>query len=1581
MDNQENKQNDDDKKSKDKDKQEESETKVNNNPPENINDGDNKNESFTAPYNKTSKNGPNNENNNEDNIDNSSDTSSTEKNDESSAENPKKPIFQQLQENVSEINNEDNDIDNSRDTSSTEKNDESSAENSKKLIFQQSPENVSETNNEDNIDNSSDTSLTEINDESSAENSKKPKFQQSPENVSETNNEDNNIDNSRDTSSTEKNDESSAENSKKPKFQQSPENVSETNNEDNVDNSSNEDNNIDNNRDTSSTEKNDESSAENPKKPKFQQSPEIVSETNNEDNNIDNSRDTSSTEKIDESSAENPKKPKFQQSPENVSETNNEDNNIDNSRDTSSAGENDQSYNNPGKSEKQKNKDKGKSTNEGSIATHETDEREDSEKEKSNLNEPTEATDPIQANLSKSQRKKLKKKQQAAQNNEESPPITQNQSQDQQSSSSTFSSFINTAKNLIRTDEEEPDDTHIKIKFHVHLPSNISGMGEPIIMGNIPELGEWKEFKVKLRQFKRSFQSYTTYWYSEPIKIPIERFQRAVKYKYAIYKKGGKKNKNTSSFHYEGISDKDDRVLEMYKNQFDIWMKNNRDQQQGISDYMFLETIYNSVNQNNFKEAILEYDKILKNNRELTKSVTNLEFINRRKQEKSVHKRLFLCFLLGQCSFNSNFIGKFELPRNFHPGSLLEVISKIQHDTFPSENLRVVSKGIGLLIHHDIDRRSFEWLRIFPVAQYIDPKYSFIDSISFNYDNYIEKFFENLDSIIPYINAISNENVYVKVVKPKFQQSPENVSETNNEDNNIDNSRDTSSAGENDQSYNNPGKSEKQKNKDKGKSTNEGSIATHETDEREDSEKEKSNLNEPTEATDPIQANLSKSQRKKLKKKQQAAQNNEESPPITQNQSQDQQSSSSTFSSFINTAKNLIRTDEEEPDDTHIKIKFHVHLPSNISGMGEPIIMGNIPELGEWKEFKVKLRQFKRSFQSYTTYWYSEPIKIPIERFQRAVKYKYAIYKKGGKKNKNTSSFHYEGISDKDDRVLEMYKNQFDIWMKNNRDQQQGISDYMFLETIYNSVNQNNFKEAILEYDKILKNNRELTKSVTNLEFINRRKQEKSVHKRLFLCFLLGQCSFNSNFIGKFELPRNFHPGSLLEVISKIQHDTFPSENLRVVSKGIGLLIHHDIDRRSFEWLRIFPVAQYIDPKYSFIDSISFNYDNYIEKFFENLDSIIPYINAISNENVYVKVVKVERLIPKHDPVELNKCFKELPENIRNIVTEPFRKKTIQLLKNGQFSSWERPRADAIFTLVNSPHLQWTKVDYLTVLETISDLIEYKLLDKFPILLKNWITGFKDTKDDKISQICVQWYKRLMDRMSTLSSSSASNEGTYVTTVFQHLSDVSIINEESIMNELIEITYNRIRHSSEVLIFRATTKVANMDPRAVLVFKRIIKEKINSTVQNHDEFLLKKMRVLCGCTNLNGLNIPNKLCEEILNHIMTRLKDNSSRIDFEEFSTQLHLSLFESANFWTIILRATGNVENFHSHPHVQEAKTAIIKLATMINDGSIDIRLLQDLNVRNDNFLHYYLNSAESSNEIIVEEKLAEHFVKKPVM
>jgi hypothetical protein len=261
-------------------------------------------------------------------------------------------------------------------------------------------------------------------------------------------------------------------------------------------------------------------------------------------------------------------------------------------------------------------------------------------------------------------------------------------------------------------------------------------------------------------------------------------------------------------------------------------------------------------------------------------------------------------------------------------------------------------------------------------------------------------------------------------------------------------------------------------------------------------------------------------------------------------------------------------------------------------------------------------------------------------------------------------------------------------------------------------------------------------------------------------------------------------------------------------------------------------------------------------KTFSRIWALIIHSEEVDNQLCPYLVERVEKLITKYDPVELNKSFHGLPENIRNMVTGPFRKKTIQLLANGQLSFWEKPRAEAIYTLINSKLLRWTKAEYLTVLEIMSNLIEYTLLNKFSMLLKNWIDKSKDTKDDKISQICIQWYKRLMDRMSTMSTKSTDNEETYVTTVFKHLSEVSIINEQSIMNELMDITYDRIRQSSEGLVFSAATKVANMDPSAVLAFKRVIKEKINSSVPNHDEYLLKKMRIICGCTN--DLNIPNK---------------------------------------------------------------------------------------------------------------------------
>ncbi|RIA83302.1 hypothetical protein C1645_834051 [Glomus cerebriforme] len=853
------------------------------------------------------------------------------------------------------------------------------------------------------------------------------------------------------------------------------------------------------------------------------------------------------------------------------------------------------------------------------------------------------------------------------------------------------------------------------------------------------------------------------------------------------------------------------------------------------------------------------------------------------------------------------------------------------------------------------------------------------------------------------------------------------------------NGDDTSPMTKNDKSYDESARSKKSNNKGKIKSAEEESMPFPTKDEFKDSKKEnfmdkeqakETSIGTATNQTqkmnqDEAHTGLTKSQKRRLKKERQAAEKAANNSSTGQHGSTSQidvnytstsqnQQGGSLASTIYNTAKNFILPEEkpeEYPDRECVRITFHVHLPIDVSKQGDPVIMGSIKELGDWNEPKVKLHQFKRGYGGFraTSYWYSDPIVIPIEKFENTrVNYKYAVFTGKRRKNKNGPPFLYEGNDQSDDRVLELQcKNQFDIWMKNKNAPTERINDYMFLEVIYESINQNNFKDAILEYNYILKRNRELTISVTNFDFIGRRVSEKSIHKRLFLCFLLGH--YRPNFISvPLELPPNFPTSPLLEIIDKIQSNTFPSESLRFVSKGIELLIHRNIDRGSFEWLNIFQIANFIDPQYKFIDNISFSNDKYIERFLEKLDMVIPYIDSIKDEGVYVKVSKwliyycnmkmfsriwdliahseevdkqlhpclvdrTEKIISKYDSVDLYKNFIELPEHIGKIVAEPFRKKALQLLINGQYITfWEAPRAEAIFNLLNSNRLYWTKAEYLTVLETTSHLNYYMLLNKFPMFLRNWIVKFKDIKDDEIGKICIQWYKKLMDRMSYMSSESANNEGTYVITIFGHLSHVcSIIGEQDVLNELMDMTYNRIKQSSEGLIFRAATEVSKMNSKAIIVFLKIIKERLSS-VQNHDEYLLKKMRVICGC-NENDLKIPNKLCEEILIHVMSCLRNNSSNIDFEEFSTRLHLSLFESANFWNVILRATGSIENFHSHPHIQEARNAILKLATMINDGSIDIHLLQDLLERDDNFLYYYLNSAKVNNEIITKEKLTD--------
>src|ERR1700722_5093568 len=138
--------------------------------------------------------------------------------------------------------------------------------------------------------------------------------------------------------------------------------------------------------------------------------------------------------------------------------------------------------------------------------------------------------------------------------------------------------------------------------FHIHLPEKAKETGQPIVLGNIKELGSWESPIVKLQQFPLN----PTYWRSGPVKISLSKSEKdVIKYKFAIHTLSNKTI-------FEGNSDEDSRILDTEKdNQFAIWKNNEIIAIVGdIQDYAFVDFIFNSINTNNLKDKIMEYQHL-----------------------------------------------------------------------------------------------------------------------------------------------------------------------------------------------------------------------------------------------------------------------------------------------------------------------------------------------------------------------------------------------------------------------------------------------------------------------------------------------------------------------------------------------------------------------------------------------------------------------------------------------------------------------------------------------------------------------------------------------------------------------------------------------------------------------------------------------------------------------------------------------------------------------------------------------------------------------------------------------------------
>src|SRR2546430_959987 len=101
----------------------------------------------------------------------------------------------------------------------------------------------------------------------------------------------------------------------------------------------------------------------------------------------------------------------------------------------------------------------------------------------------------------------------------------------------------------IRDDDsiQHTDNNEIKVIFHVHLPERVKKYGQPVVLGDIKELGLWKIPDIKLFQ---PIPQNSTYWRSNPITILISNIEHDISYKYAIFRA------DSSSDKPESLSDK-----------------------------------------------------------------------------------------------------------------------------------------------------------------------------------------------------------------------------------------------------------------------------------------------------------------------------------------------------------------------------------------------------------------------------------------------------------------------------------------------------------------------------------------------------------------------------------------------------------------------------------------------------------------------------------------------------------------------------------------------------------------------------------------------------------------------------------------------------------------------------------------------------------------------------------------------------------------------------------------------------------------------------------------------------------------
>jgi hypothetical protein len=261
---------------------------------------------------------------------------------------------------------------------------------------------------------------------------------------------------------------------------------------------------------------------------------------------------------------------------------------------------------------------------------------------------------------------------------------------------------------------------------------------------------------------------------------------------------------------------------------------------------------------------------------------------------------------------------------------------------------------------------------------------------------------------------------------------------------------------------------------------------------------------------------------------------------------------------------------------------------------------------------------------------------------------------------------------------------------------------------------------------------------------------------------------------------------------------------------------------------------------------------------------ILFHNNKIDKSIFKCFIERVRESISHDDAVALKNHFRKLPKDCRYDVCEVFQSHVLFLLESPK-RKWTKENITAIKELLHDDSLDWRREEVIQSLELISESNTFELLDIFPELLDDWFrSDFTDTKEKKIPNICITWFKNLLTKLDTNTSTSASNrksssENNFVFSVFTQLERIYPLlgNRKNIWQNITTTAVERVRPRSDQ-IFSATKFLIRIKEQEVRkLFLDTIKEILSKTVQQINDQLITKIFTICDCIQGRTLEIPN----------------------------------------------------------------------------------------------------------------------------